>query len=86
MPSGIDSYCVSSIDIRAATGNQWGLYRIRTVLRDLPSIDGPKSNGRSFKLFKLSDVLPRIRAKNQWNGTFEANLFAIISNKELQSV
>ena len=40
MPSGIDSYCVSSFDIRTATDDQWGVYRIRSVLRDLPSIDG----------------------------------------------
>lgn len=86
MPTGIDTYCVSTNDICAATGEQWGLYRIRTALRDLPSFDGPKSNGRSFKLFKLSDVLPRLRAKKQWNDEYEAKLFRMISNKEFQDV
>jgi len=86
MPTGIDTYCVSTNDICAATDEEWGLYRIRTALRDLPSFDGPKSNGRSFKLFKLSDVLPRLRAKKQWNDEFEATLLDIVSEKDFQNV
>lgn len=82
MPLGIDSYCISSSDLRAATDGAWGLYRIRAVVRGLPSIDGPKTNGRSHKLFRPTDLLPRLRAKRQWTETFEASLLQIIQAKE----
>ena len=84
MPLGIENYCVSSSDISAATGGLWGLYGIRAAIMGLPSVDGPKTNGRSLKLFRPTDVLPRLRAKKSWSEAFEANLINIIQSKEFQ--
>jgi len=82
MPLGIENYCVSSSDIRAATDGSWGLYRIRAAVLGLPSVDGPKTNGRSLKLFRPTDVLPRLRAKKSWTEAYEASLLHIITSKE----
>lgn len=84
MPLGIEDYCVSSADVRDATGGSWGLYRIRAAVLGLPSVDGPKTNGRSLKLFRPTDILPRLRAKKSWTEAFEANLLHIIQTKEFQ--
>lgn len=81
MPSGVENYCVSMSDIRAATGGSWGIYRIRSIVHGLPSIDGPKTGGRSYKLFRPSDLFPRLRSKKSWAGGYEANLIDIIRQK-----
>ena len=84
MPLGIDNYCVSSSDIRDATDGLWGLYRIRAAVLGLPSVDGPRTNGLSLKLFRPTDILPRLRAKKSWSEAYEANLNNIIQSKEFQ--
>lgn len=82
MPNGIERYCVSIEDIRAATNNEWGIYRSRALVSALPSIDGPKTNGRSCKLFRGSDVLARCRHHTCWTPEFEANLLQSIKQKD----
>lgn len=84
MPLGIDSYCISSSDLRAATNGAWGLHRVRAIVRGLPSIDGPKTSRRSYKLFRPTDLLPRLRAKPKWTVAFEASLLQIIQAKEFR--
>lgn len=83
MPTGIERFCVSIEDIRAATEYMWGLYRTRALVEGLPSIDGPKTGGRARKLFRASDILLRCRNHPRWFADFEANLLNIIKNKEL---
>lgn len=78
----IEHYCVSVEDIRTATGEKWGVYRIRALVSALSSIDGPKTKGRSRKLFRGSDILARCRQHARWVPEFETNLLQMIKQKE----
>lgn len=83
MPNGIERFCVSVADILAATNNEWGTYRSRRVVQGLPSLDGPKTGGRSCKLFRASDVIARCRQHSRWAAAHELNLLRMVKEKEL---
>lgn len=82
MPRGIDRFCLSIEDILAATEFKWRIYRTRSIVECLPSIDGPKTGGRPCKLYRASDVLLRCRNHRRWLSDYTANLLHIIKTKE----
>lgn len=77
-----EEYTVSIDDLQSATS--FGRYRLRNLIgRSSPSIAAQtKERGAAHRLYRLTEILPRLREHQRWSEEKEAALLNYIFAKE----